>query len=195
MESTIPNTTFCPDIIFNRLDTYITQVQILDNQQVSNPKKITSRTLGSIFLSETVGIKKIEIVKDEIAIYSATKTDDWKIIENQLNCQQIVAIESLPQTKNEIFLEYYGRKLTLKLKEVFQEINYPIDRVISLNHSQIAYNFIISPESTSENIVFTGANVDNEIVFQSSFNRDTQVKVIINNFSLEQLNQLCCHDF
>ncbi|MCC0175840.1 hypothetical protein I4641_02440 [Waterburya agarophytonicola K14] len=192
MESTIPNTTFCPDEIFKRLDTYITQVQILDNIQVSNPRKILSRTLGLISLSEKVGQKKIEITKDGLTLYCAKKARDWTIVENQLNREQISVIENLPQTKEQIFLEFYSRKLTHKLKEIFQLKNYPIDRAISLNHAQVPYEFLISHESTTNKIIFVGTNLENDIVFKSSFYKNAQVQVITNNLSLEHINQLCC---
>ena len=192
MESTIPNNTFCPDQIFKRLDTYITQVQILDNIQVSNSRKISSRTLGLISLSEKVGQKNIEITKDGLTLYCAKKARDWKIVENLLNSQQISAIENLPQTKEQIFLEFYSRKLTHKLKEIFQLKDYPIDRAISLNHAQVPYEFLISHESTTSKIIFVGTNLENDIVFKSSFYKDAQVQVISNNLSLEHINQLCC---
>lgn len=194
MESTTPNATFCPDRIFNSLDEYITQVQILDNIQVSNLRKITSRTLGLISLSEKLGQKDIEIIKDGLTLYRAKKTTDWEIIELQLNNQQIQAIENLPQTKEQILIEFYGRKLTYKLKKVFQYKNYPLNRPISLNHAQIPYDFWIDDESTSSEIVFRGIDIEDDVVFESSFSTEGQAKVMKNNLSLEHINQLCSFD-
>ena len=194
MESTIPNATFCPDEIFNRLDEYITQVQILDNIQISNPRKITSRTLGLISLSEKLGQKNIEIIKDERILYRAKKTTDWEIIELQLKDRQIQAIENLPQTKEQILIEFYGRKLTHKLKKVFQSKNYPLNKLISLNHAQVPYDFWIDNNSTSSEIVFRGINIEEDVVFESSFSNEGQAKVILNNLPLEHINQLCSFD-
>ena len=194
MESTIPNTTFCPDKIFKRLDKYITQVQILDNIQVSSLRKIESKTLGSISLAEKLGQKDISIIKDGLILYRAKKTTDWEITEYQLNNQQIQAIENLPQTKEQILIEFYGRKLTHKLKTVFQHKNYPLNKLISLNHAQIPYDFWIDNESTSREIVFKGINIENDVVFESSFSTEGQTRVIKNNLSLEHINQLCSLD-
>ena len=144
MESTISNTTFCPDNIFNRLDKYITQIKILDNIPVSNLRKFSSRTLGLISLSEKFGQKDIQITKDGITLYCARKACEWEIFENQLNSQQILAIENLPQTREQIFLEFYSRKFTQKLKEIFRQKKYPINKTVSLNHAQEPYNFLIS---------------------------------------------------
>ena len=190
MGSNIPNVTFCPNKIFSRLDNYITQVQILDNCQISNLRRITSRTLGIISLSEKLAQKEIEITKDGLTLYRAKKTTDWKIITNQLNYQQIQDIENLPQTKEQILIEFYGRKLTYKLKQVFQEKNYPVDRPISLNHAQVPYDFIIKRESTPCEMIFAGINIENEIVFESSFNKRREARIIKNNLSLEHTNQL-----
>lgn len=192
MESTIPNITFCPDEIFNRLDQYITQVFILDNIQIYNLRKIVSRTLGLISLSEKLGQKNIEIVKDGRTLYCAKKTHDWVIIENRLNNDEILAIEKLPQTKEQIFLEFYSRKLTQKLKDIFQLKKYPINQSISLNHAQVPYIFYISDESTTNKILFVGTNVDHDIVFKSSLCKYGQVEVIENTISLEHTNQLSC---
>lgn len=194
MESTIPNTTFCSDKIFNRLDKYITQVQILDNIQVSNPRKMMSRTLGSISLSEKLGQKDIEIIKDGLTLYRAKKTTDWRIIEHQLNNQQIQAIYNLPQTNEQILIEFYGRKLTMKLKQVFQQNNYPLNKPTSLNHAQVPYDFLIEDKSTSSEIIFRGINFEEDVVFQSSFNKHGQARVIRNNLSLEHISQLCSFD-
>lgn len=192
MESTAQVTTFCPDKIFFRLDKYITQVQILDNIQVSYQRKILSRTLGLISLSEKVGQKKIEITQDGLTLYYAEKDRDWIVAENLLSLRQISDIENLPQTKEQILLEFYSRKLTHKVKEIFRLKNYPINKIISLNHAQIPYSFYISHESTKSQIVFIGTNFENEIVFKSSFNNNAQVKILVNNLSLENINQLCC---
>ena len=190
MESRILSITFCPDKIFNRLDKYITQVQTLDNRSISNPRKITSRTIGLISLSEKLGQKKIEITKDKLTLYRAKKTTEWEIIENQLNDQQIQDIENLPQTKEQTLIDFYGRKLTLKLKQVFQAKKYPVNQPISLNHAQIPYDFIIKAESTAQEIIFVGIDIENKIVFESSFNKEKEARVIKNNLSLEHINQL-----
>lgn len=191
MESTISNTAFCPDEIFNRLDKYITQVQILDNRQISNLRKIASRTLGLISLSEKLGQKEIEITKDGLTLYRAKKTTNWEVIENQLNDRQIQDIKNLPQTKEQILIEFYGRKLTNKLKQVFQSKNYPLNKPISLNHAQVPYDFFIKPESTSSELIFRGFDVENEVVFESSFNKEGEARVVRNDLSLEHTNQLC----
>lgn len=154
MESTVQSTTFCPDKIFNRLDKYITQVQILDNIQVSYQRKFLSRTLGLISLSEKVGQKKIEITLDGLILYRAEKDRNWIVYENLLSQKQILDIENLPQNKEQILLEFYSRKLTHKVKDIFQLKNYPINRNISLNHAQIPYKFYISKESTDSRIIF-----------------------------------------
>jgi preprotein translocase subunit SecD len=194
MEGTSTSFTFCPDKIFDRLDRYFTQVLLLDSQQISNPKKIESRTLGSITISESLGQKKIEIVKNSLVLYCAEKDKSWKIVENQLDALQISTIETLPQTKEEIYLEFYGRKLTLKLKDIFQKQKYPLERRISLNQTQVPYKFYISRESTPDKIIFVGINRDEDLIFKSSFDNHL-VKVIKNNLSLEHLNHLSCQDF
>lgn len=190
MESVSGNNTFCPDKIFNKLDNYITQVQILDNLQVSNPRKIESRTLGLISLSEKLGGKEIEISKEGLLIYSAKKITEWEIFEQQLNSQQIQDIANLPQTKEQILIDFYGRKLTHKLKKIFQARKYPIDRPISLNHAQIPYDFFIGCSSTPFELIFSGINNEDEIVFESSFSNKGEARIIKNNLSLEHINQL-----
>ncbi|MEL6930308.1 MAG: hypothetical protein AAFO95_16960 [Cyanobacteria bacterium J06600_6] len=192
IESKIPNNTFCPDKIFIKFDTYITQVQILDNIQVSNQRKISTRTLGLVSISEKVGLKKIEIIKDGITLYSAEKKQTWEICDNQLNSQQIHAIDNLPQNKEEIFHEFYSRKLTLMLKKVFQHKNYPVNHKISINHAQIPYKFFISDESSKNKIVFIGNNLNKNIVFKSSIAQDLSIEIEINNLPLEHINNLCC---
>jgi hypothetical protein len=192
MKSKVEENTFCPDIIFNKLDKYITQIQILDNIPVSSNRKITSRSLGLISLSEKLGQKKIEIVKDNLVLYCAQKTCDWIITVNNLQNQEILAIENLPQTKEEILIEFYGRQLTNKLKETFQTQNYPINAAISLNHGQVPYDFCISSDSTQEKIVFVGTDSETKMVFRSAFHKNMQVEVIENHLTLERLNQLCC---
>ena len=192
MEGTNKNITFCPDIIFHRLDNYITQVQILDNIQVSNPRKISSRTLGLISLSEILGQKNISIIKHDRTLYRAQKTNEWIIIENKLDDSQIFAIQNLPQTKEQIFLEFYCRKLTYRLKDLFRQKNYPIEQPISLNQAQAPYNFYISNDSTINQLVFVGTNLENDVVFKSSYCTNNQVEVIENILSLEHVNQLSC---
>ena len=183
-----------PDTIFNRLDTYIKQVFLLDNIQISSFRKFPSQTLGLISISEKLGQKDLKITKDDLILYDAKKTVDWVIIENRLSNQQIIAIESLPQTKEQILIEFFGRKLTHKLKRVFQLRNYPINQAISLNHAQVPYKFIISEESTSSEIVFIGISDEGNSIFKSSFDRKSQPKVIENHLSLEHINQLCSFD-
>ena len=185
---------FHPDTIFNRLDTYIKQVFLLDNIQISSFRKFPSQTLGLISISEKLGQKDLKITKDDLILYDAKKTVDWVIIENRLSNQQIIAIESLPQTKEQILIEFFGRKLTHKLKRVFQLRNYPINQAISLNHAQVPYKFIISEESTSSEIVFIGISDEGNSIFKSSFDRKSQPKVIENHLSLEHINQLCSFD-
>jgi hypothetical protein len=194
MEGTSTSFTFCPDKIFDRLDRYFTQVLLLEDRQISNPRKIESRTLGSITLSESLGQKKVEIVKNGFILYCAEKGNNWKIVENNLDALQVSTIEALPQTKEEIYLEFYSRKLTLKLKDIFQRQKYPIERRISLNQTQVPYKFYISRESTPDKIIFVGIDRDDDLIFKSSFDNNL-VKVMENNLSLEHLNHLSCQDF
>lgn len=190
-ESTNPNT-FCPSNIFDRLDCYITQIKILENIPVSNLRKFSSRTLGLISLSEKLGQKDIEITKNGETIYCASFSRDWVIVQNQLDSQQILAIENLPQTREQIFLEFYSRKLTQKLKDIFQPKKYPINKTVSLNHAQVPYNFFISSESTTRKIIFIGKNTEGGIVFKSFFYSDGLVEIIVNNLPLEHIDRLCC---
>ena len=193
MEDKKQNIAFCPDIIFHRLNNYITQVQLLDNIQVSNPRKISSQTLGLISISEILGQKNISIIKHDLTLYRAKKTIDWIIIENKLNDSQILAIQNLPQTKEQIFLEFYCRKLTRRLKELFRQKKYPIEQSISLNHAQDPYDFYISNDSTINKLVFVGTNPENDdVVFKSSYYTNNQVIVIKNILPLELVNQLSC---
>ncbi|BAZ47125.1 hypothetical protein NIES4102_41710 (plasmid) [Chondrocystis sp. NIES-4102] len=194
MENAIANVIFCPDKVFNILDAYITLVQTLDNVPVLNPRKIMSRTLGLISLCEKLGQKEIEIIKDGLVLYKAEKTTDWQVFEFNLNDQQVLAIESLPQTKEQVLIEFYGRKLTHKLKKVFQSKNYPVNKHISLNHAQVPYSFWIDSKSTSSEIFFVGINTEDNVVFESSLNKSKQVKVIKNYLSLEHINQLSSFD-
>ncbi|MGL5938842.1 MAG: hypothetical protein ACRC2S_00415 [Waterburya sp.] len=189
MTSTLLNNTFCPDTIFCKLNQYITQVLLLDNNQVSNLKKILSRTLGTITISEKSKQKEIEIVKDNLVLYQATKADDWLIVENNLVDAQIQAISNLPQTKEEIFIEFYARQLTEKLKSIFQPKQYPIAQPISVNNTEIPFNFCLSPESTTNKLVFVGTQ-NNNIIFKSSFSSNNQVELLENQLSLEHLNRL-----
>lgn len=185
-------TFFCPDDIFLKLDTYITQLQILENIQLSNTRRISTRTMGSISILENIGQKQIEINDSGVVLYLAKKTEDWKIIENILENWQIEAIKNLPQTKEEIFIDFYSRTLTHKLKELFQAKSYPIEQQIILNHAQLPYSFHISPESTTKRLIFVGTNFENEIVFLSSYYKDTRIQISQSDFLLEHVNQLSC---
>lgn len=106
MESRIPNNTFCPDNIFTKLDTYITQVQILDNIQVSNQRKILSRTLGQVSILEKVGQKKIEIIKDELTLYSAEKKKIGELLKIFLIANKFTLSNICLKTKSKFFLNF-----------------------------------------------------------------------------------------
>ena len=195
MESSVLIHTFCPEKIFSRVNTYITQVFLLENREILNPLKFMSRSLGQILCSENDGQKHIEIVREGVTLYQASKTDDWSVVENQLTARQTHSILSLPQNKEQIITEFYGRKLTHKLKGIFQRKNYPINKPVSLNCTQIPYDFYINgQESTSDEIFFTGINLENNIVvFESSY-KDKQARVLTNTMSLEHTSQLSASD-
>jgi hypothetical protein len=190
MASTLRNNTFCPDTIFSRLNNYITQVLLLDNVQISNLKKILSRTLGTITISERLEQKSIEIIKDNLVLYQANKADKWLVFVNKLADAQIKAISNLPQTKEEIFIEFYARQLTKKLKDIFRQKKYPISQPHCLNDTQVPYDFYLTSESTTIKLIFVGTDQHDQVIFKSSFSGNNQVELIENRLSLEHLNQL-----
>lgn len=194
MESVLINT-FSPEIIFKKLDGYITQVLTLENIVIKNPRKFESRTLGRITIAENLGEKTIQIVKDGTFLYSATKLlQGWEVKINLLSEEQIKSIQSLPQNKNEVFLEFFARTLTIRLKEIFQAKSYPIESSITLSNAQVPYKFYIAEQSTNQLIIFRGTNEEGEQLFKSSFSFGKDgllVRIIENELPFDHLSQLC----
>lgn len=183
--------TFCPEDIFDSLEKYFSLVNKLDNVPKSNFSSISTRTIGTVTIADTVDSKNIKIVRNNIDLYSAHQSNgDWVVEINSLEQQEISIILHLPKNKDRLFAEFYGRKLTYRLKEFFQAKNYPINLPISLHDAQEPYYFCISDESDREKIVFLGFDSEQKTVFKSYFYPNQAIFIPINSLPLAHINQL-----
>ena len=192
--TSIQNTvdTFCPEAIFESLNAYFSLVGKLSYTPESNFKSISTRTIGTVTIADTVECKKIEIVRNNLNLYSARRNSggNWVVETNSLSQQEIEIVLHLPTSKDRLFAEFYGRKLTCRLKELFQAKNYPINLRMSLHDAPVPYYFCISDESALKKIIFLGKNSEQNTVFKSYFYPNRAIFIPINSLPLTHINQL-----
>ena len=184
---------FCPEDIFESLDKYFSLVQELNNISKSDLRSVSfsTRTIGIVTITNNAESKNIQIVRDSINLYSAYKNDDnWEVDSNLLQPREISIILHLPNNKEQLLSEFYGRQLTFRLKELFQAENYPINQKISFHNAQVPYYFCISDESNRQQIIFLGFDLEQQNIFKSYFYPDRAVFTPINSLPISHLNQL-----
>jgi hypothetical protein len=183
--------TCCPKKLFESLDGYISLVHQLDNIPKSSHKSINTRTIGTITIVENNEQTSIRIARNGNDLYSAwMRNGNWLIETNCLENHEISIVLHLPKTKEQLFAEFYGRRLTHKLKELFKKQNYPIGQQIGFYNTPKPYTFCISDESNPEKIVFLGCNCSQKTVFKSCFYHNQAIFIPLSSLPFSHLNQL-----
>ena len=183
--------TFCPENVFESLDKYLSLVCQLNNNSRSGRKAIDTRTIGTVTIVDDTQNKNIRIVRDGTTIYFACKSNGkWGIESNFLQPYEISIILHLPENKEQLYAEFYGRKLSFGLKKLFQAENYPIGRRIILHNTEVPYYFCISNESDRQTICFLGFDSEEIDIFKSYFYPNQAVFIALNGLPLTHLNQL-----
>lgn len=183
--------TCCPKKLFESLDGYISLVHQLDNIPKFSYKSISTRTIGTVTIVENNEQTSIQIARNGSDLYYAwMKNGLWTVETNCLEDYLISIIYHLPITKEQLFAEFYGRKLTIKLKELFQKQNYPIGKQIGFYNTPNPYSFWISDESNFQKIVFLGCDIGRKIVFKSCFYQNQAIFIPLCSLLFTHLNQL-----